>query len=32
VAICAKMEAEMADMEERRQKMFLAEIGQEEPV
>jgi ribosome-binding ATPase len=31
VAICAKMEAEMADMEEEDKKMFLAEIGQEEP-
>ncbi len=29
--ICAKMEAEMADMEEDDKKMFLAEIGQEEP-
>jgi GTP-binding protein YchF len=29
--ICAKMEAEMADMEEEDKKMFLAEIGQEEP-
>ncbi len=31
VAICAKMEAEMADMEEADKKMFLAEIGQQEP-
>jgi len=31
VAICAKMEAEMADMDEEDKKMFLAEIGQEEP-
>ena len=31
VAICAKMEAEMADMSEEDKKMFLAEIGQEEP-
>ena len=31
VAICAKMEAEMADMEEEDKKMFLAEIGQTEP-
>lgn len=31
VAICAKMEAEMADMDEDDKKMFLAEIGQEEP-
>jgi len=31
VAICAKIEAEMADMEEEDRKMFLAEIGQEEP-
>ncbi|MDQ3271298.1 MAG: redox-regulated ATPase YchF [Pseudomonadota bacterium] len=31
VAICAKMEAEMADMEEEDKKMFLAEIGQNEP-
>ncbi|MES2973758.1 MAG: redox-regulated ATPase YchF [Pseudomonadota bacterium] len=29
--ICAKMEAEMADMEEEDKKLFLAEIGQEEP-
>ena len=29
--ICAKMEAEMADMEEEDKKMFLAEIGQQEP-
>jgi hypothetical protein len=31
VVICAKMEAEMADMEDEDKKMFLAEIGQEEP-
>ena len=31
VAICAKMEAEMADMEDEDKKMFLAEIGQDEP-
>ena len=31
VAICAKMEAEMADMEDDDKKMFLAEIGQSEP-
>ncbi|OIQ69262.1 ribosome-binding ATPase YchF [mine drainage metagenome] len=31
VAICAKMEADMADMEEDDKKMFLAEIGQSEP-
>ncbi len=31
VVICAKMEAEMADMEEEDKKLFLAEIGQEEP-
>ncbi len=31
VAICAKIEAEMADMEDEDKKMFLAEIGQEEP-
>ena len=31
VAICAKMEAEMADMDEEDKKMFLAEIGQTEP-
>jgi ribosome-binding ATPase len=31
VAICAKMEAEMADMEEEDKKMFLSEIGQSEP-
>ncbi|MBC7378323.1 MAG: redox-regulated ATPase YchF, partial [Burkholderiaceae bacterium] len=29
--ICAKMEAEMADMEDEDKKMFLAEIGQQEP-
>ena len=31
VAICAKIEAELADMGEDDKKMFLAEIGQEEP-
>ena len=31
VAICAKMEAEMADMGDEDKKMFLAEIGQSEP-
>ena len=31
VVICAKLEAEMADMSEEDKKMFLAEIGQEEP-
>ncbi len=31
VAICAKIEAEMADMEDEDKKMFLAEIGQDEP-
>jgi GTP-binding protein YchF len=31
VAICAKMEAEMADMGDEDKQMFLAEIGQEEP-
>ena len=31
VAICAKIEAEMADMEEEDKQMFLAEIGQSEP-
>ncbi len=31
VAICAKMEAEMAGMEEDDKQMFLAEIGQTEP-
>jgi hypothetical protein len=31
VAICAKMEAEMADMGEEDKKMFLSEIGQSEP-
>ena len=31
VAICAKLEAEMADMGEEDKKMFLAEIGQDEP-
>ena len=31
VVICAKIEAEMADMSDEDKKMFLAEIGQEEP-
>jgi GTP-binding protein YchF len=31
VAICAKMEADMADMGDEDKKMFLAEIGQDEP-
>jgi len=31
VAICAKIEAELAEMDEEDKKMFLAEIGQEEP-
>jgi len=31
VAICAKMEAEMADMSDEDKTMFLAEIGQDEP-
>jgi len=31
VAICAKIESEMADMSEEDKKMFLAEIGQDEP-
>jgi hypothetical protein len=31
VAICAKMEAEMADMSEEDKRMFLAEVGQDEP-
>ena len=31
VAICAKIEAEMADMDEEDQKMFLEELGQSEP-
>jgi len=31
VAICAKMEAEMADMSDEDKAMFLAEIGQDEP-
>ncbi len=31
VAICAKMEAEMADMSDEDKQMFLAEIGQDEP-
>ena len=31
VAICAKMEADMADMEDEDREMFLAEMGQTEP-
>jgi GTP-binding protein YchF len=31
VAICAKIESEIAEMDEEDKKMFLAEIGQEEP-
>ena len=31
VAICAKIEAEMADMSDKDKQMFLAEIGQDEP-
>ncbi|WP_038207814.1 redox-regulated ATPase YchF [Xenophilus azovorans] len=31
VAICAKIEAEMADMDDEDKKMFLEEIGQDEP-
>ena len=31
VAICAKIEAELADMSDEDKAMFLAEIGQEEP-
>lgn len=31
VAICAKIESEIADMGEEDKKMFLAEIGQDEP-
>jgi ribosome-binding ATPase len=31
VAICAKLEAEMADMSEDDKQMFLSEIGQDEP-
>jgi GTP-binding protein YchF len=31
VVICAKMEADMADMGDEDKKLFLAEIGQEEP-
>ncbi len=31
VAICAKMEAEMADMSDEDKAMFLAELGQDEP-
>ena len=31
VAICAKIEADLAEMDDEYKKMFLAEIGQEEP-
>ncbi len=31
VAICAKIEAELAEMDDEDKKMFLAEIGQNEP-
>jgi ribosome-binding ATPase YchF (GTP1/OBG family) len=31
VVICAKIESEIADLDEEDKKMFLAEIGQEEP-
>ncbi|MCJ0762054.1 redox-regulated ATPase YchF [Variovorax terrae] len=31
VAICAKIEAELAEMDDEDKKMFLAEIGQQEP-
>jgi GTP-binding protein YchF len=31
VAICAKMESEMAEMSDEDKQMFLAEIGQQEP-
>ena len=31
VAICAKIEAEMADMSDEDKQMFLAELGQQEP-
>jgi ribosome-binding ATPase YchF (GTP1/OBG family) len=31
VAICAKIEAEMADMSDEDKQMFLAEMGQDEP-
>jgi ribosome-binding ATPase YchF (GTP1/OBG family) len=31
VAICAKTEAELADMDEEDRRMFLAEMGQNEP-
>jgi len=31
VAICAKMEAEMADMSDEDKQLFLAELGQDEP-
>ena len=31
VAICAKIEADLSEMDDEDKKMFLAEIGQEEP-
>jgi ribosome-binding ATPase len=31
VAICAKIESEMADMSDEDKRMFLSEIGQDEP-
>ena len=31
VAICAKIEAELSEMDDEDKKMFMAEIGQEEP-
>jgi ribosome-binding ATPase len=31
VAICAKIEAELADMDDEDKAMFLAEMGQDEP-
>ena len=31
VAICAKIEAEIADMDDEDKQMFLAEMGQDEP-
>ncbi len=31
MAICAKMEAELADMDDEDKQMFLAEMGQDEP-
>jgi GTP-binding protein YchF len=31
VAICAKIEADLAEMDDEDKKMFLAEIGQDEP-